>query len=237
MVVTVHPEATAERLRPAVSLLGVHLTAGGRRWLLDLLPDDPGADAPGDRAAALSAALDDAAGDPARTVAAHGTAGIGALRSGAVPGDLVLTVGPPAATAAVGLRLRAWGVGHVTLPTGPSGPTSPVAPHPAAEAVLPPAHDLREAAETLAALGSALAATPARAGVAQTVDRGEVCITCADEAVVAEVTDVLGPSEAMVRTPDGTVLVDTTLVDALQVHDLVLVHARTAITQLDPDRR
>jgi hydrogenase maturation factor len=66
---------------------------------------------------------------------------------------------------------------------------------------------------------------------------GPVCVTCSDEGRLGEVvaaTDDLDP-EATVRTAEGIEQVDTTLVGPLQAGDLVLVHAGSAITVVEPE--
>ncbi|CAN5654272.1 hypothetical protein BH20ACT2_BH20ACT2_15880 [soil metagenome] len=60
-----------------------------------------------------------------------------------------------------------------------------------------------------------------------------VCVTCRDEGRLGEV--VSGDDDhAQVRTADGIEAVDTTLVGERQPHDLVLIHAGTAIAVVDP---
>ncbi len=61
---------------------------------------------------------------------------------------------------------------------------------------------------------------------------GPVCITCSDEGRLAELTGVTGTS-ATARTGQGWEDVDLTLVGPLQVHDLVLVHAGSALTRVE----
>ena len=61
---------------------------------------------------------------------------------------------------------------------------------------------------------------------------GPVCITCSDEGRLAEVVEVGGAS-AVVRSAQGTEDVDLSLVGAVAVHDLLVVHAGMAITRLD----
>lgn len=63
----------------------------------------------------------------------------------------------------------------------------------------------------------------------------EVCITCSDEAVAAEVVRTLDPDTATVRTADGSQDVDVSLVGPVVEGDLVLVHAGTAISRVEPD--
>jgi hydrogenase expression/formation protein HypC len=57
---------------------------------------------------------------------------------------------------------------------------------------------------------------------------GEVCITCADEAVRARVVELLRDDLALVDTGAGIEEVSIALVDAA-VGDVVLVHAKEAI--------
>lgn len=65
----------------------------------------------------------------------------------------------------------------------------------------------------------------------------EVCITCSDEGRLAEV--ILAPTsaygDALVRTATGEQRIDVTLVAPVSPGDLVLVHAGSAITLLDPE--
>ncbi|MDQ6909992.1 MAG: hydrogenase assembly protein HupF, partial [Actinomycetota bacterium] len=59
----------------------------------------------------------------------------------------------------------------------------------------------------------------------------DVCITCSDQGVLAEVIGVEA-GETLVRTPEGSELIDTSLVDPPRPNDLLLVHAGSAITNL-----
>ena len=59
------------------------------------------------------------------------------------------------------------------------------------------------------------------------------CVTCADEGRLAEVVEV-DADDATVRTAAGVETVSTLLVGPVQPGDLVLVHAGTAITVVDP---
>lgn len=63
----------------------------------------------------------------------------------------------------------------------------------------------------------------------------EVCVTCRDEGVVAEVVAVDG-DEAEVRTADGRAVVDASLVGPVDRGALVLLHAGTAISRIEPWR-
>jgi hypothetical protein len=64
-------------------------------------------------------------------------------------------------------------------------------------------------------------------------EEGEVCITCSDEGRLGEVVDSRD-DDAEVRTPTGVETVSTLLVGPVRPGDLVLVHAGTAITVVDP---
>jgi len=61
----------------------------------------------------------------------------------------------------------------------------------------------------------------------------EVCVTCSDEGRLGEIVSVLAHGQARVRTPAGLEAVDTTLIDEPRPGDLVLIHARTAVTLLE----
>jgi hydrogenase maturation factor len=71
--------------------------------------------------------------------------------------------------------------------------------------------------------------------LAEEVCEGEVCVTCSDEGRLAEVIRADGDGDALVRTADGEEEVDTTLVGPVAVDDLLLVHAGSAITVVEPD--
>lgn len=60
------------------------------------------------------------------------------------------------------------------------------------------------------------------------------CITCGDEGRLAEVVSVADAPDVTVRTAEGTETVDATLADNLAPGDLVLVHAGTVLSVLDP---
>ena len=67
--------------------------------------------------------------------------------------------------------------------------------------------------------------------------RDEVCITCSDEGRIGEVLAVRDDGLADVRTADGEEGVDVTLVTPVVPGDLVLVHAGTALSRIDPVER
>jgi hypothetical protein len=65
----------------------------------------------------------------------------------------------------------------------------------------------------------------------------EVCVTCSDEGRLGEVVlaaDATG--RALVRTAEGEEFVDVTLLGDVARNDLILLHAGTAITQLEVSR-
>lgn len=65
------------------------------------------------------------------------------------------------------------------------------------------------------------------------IDDGPACTTCSDEGRLAEVV-TSDDSSATVRTAAGTEQVSTLVVGPVDPGDLVLVHAGTAITVVDP---
>ncbi|MDQ3462654.1 MAG: HypC/HybG/HupF family hydrogenase formation chaperone, partial [Actinomycetota bacterium] len=67
----------------------------------------------------------------------------------------------------------------------------------------------------------------------EAADDGSVCVTCADEGLLGEVVDSDG-AQATVRLATGLETVSTMLVGPVDPNDLVLVHAGTAITVVEP---
>lgn len=63
----------------------------------------------------------------------------------------------------------------------------------------------------------------------------DVCVTCSDEGRLGEVVGAGAEGTATVRTARGVETVVTTLVGAVAVGDLVLVHAGTAISRHQED--
>ncbi|BBG00382.1 MULTISPECIES: HypC/HybG/HupF family hydrogenase formation chaperone [Pseudonocardia] len=61
---------------------------------------------------------------------------------------------------------------------------------------------------------------------------GPVCVTCSDEGRLGEVAGAPEGGTATVRTADGPEQVSTVLVEPLELGDLVLVHAGTAISKV-----
>lgn len=64
-----------------------------------------------------------------------------------------------------------------------------------------------------------------------------VCVTCSDEGRVAEVVTASVDGMASVRTARGVECVATTLVDPVAAGELLLVHAGTAISRIEEERR
>jgi hypothetical protein len=60
----------------------------------------------------------------------------------------------------------------------------------------------------------------------------EVCITCSDAAQIGEVATVDPGGDVLVRTPAGQSFVDVTLIDGVQIGDLLLIHAGTAVERV-----
>src|ERR1700733_3872988 len=65
----------------------------------------------------------------------------------------------------------------------------------------------------------------------------DVCVTCSDEGRLGEVLAATADGRATVRTANGIETVATTLVDPVAAGELVLVHAGTAISRVDEERR
>jgi hypothetical protein len=65
----------------------------------------------------------------------------------------------------------------------------------------------------------------------------EVCITCSDAAEVGEVVTVDPGGDVLVRTPAGRSIVDVTLIDDVQIGDLLLIHAGTAVERVAEGQR
>lgn len=162
---------------------------------------------------------------------------VSSIRASGVSGDLLLAIAPADDPTTVDLlrRAAAWGLTTVWIGTGPR-PTSGAADHVLwldDDTGLAP-HDGRFILlyHLLWELTHVCFEHPGALKDPDACDDGEVCITCSDEGILGEVVRT-GEHEALVRTPDGTTTVDTTLVGPLSHHDLVLVHAGVAIAALD----
>jgi phosphoheptose isomerase len=156
-------------------------------------------------------------------------------RANARPGDVLVVIGPAGSAGVLDLvrRAPAWGVTSLWIGGG-ERPAAGAADHvlwlPDEAAV----HDggfillyhlLWELTHVWLEHPGLLRPDPAC--------EGPVCVTCADEGRLAEVVEVDGAS-AVVRAGQGPETVDLSLVGAVGVHDLLVVHAGMAITRLDP---
>jgi hypothetical protein len=65
----------------------------------------------------------------------------------------------------------------------------------------------------------------------------QVCVTCSDEGRLGEVVSPSIEGMAAVRTARGVESVATTLIDPVDAGELVLVHAGTAISRIEEERR
>lgn len=71
--------------------------------------------------------------------------------------------------------------------------------------------------------------------LAAPADTDAVCVTCSDEGRLGEVAEPATDATARVRTAAGVQTVDTSLIGAVDIGDLVLIHAGTAISRVDED--
>ncbi len=161
----------------------------------------------------------------------------GALRLLSRPGDVLLAVGS-ADEPRVGDLMRrseAWGLTRIWLGAGPTHPAA-VADH----AIWLDAADPVDAAlsgemvllyHLLWELTHVVFEHP---GLLEEVPSctDDVCITCSDEGVVAEVRKVSGPHEVEVIAAGRFERIDASLVDPVAKEDLLLVHAGVAIANL-----
>jgi hypothetical protein len=65
----------------------------------------------------------------------------------------------------------------------------------------------------------------------------QVCVTCSDEGRLGEVLAASADGMAEVRTARGVEDVATALIDPVAAGDLVVVHAGTAISRVEEERR
>jgi hypothetical protein len=170
---------------------------------------------------------------PAVAVAADMPA-VETLRASLRAGDVVLAIGhaEDPEVADVMRRCPAWGAETIWLGAG-HPPEAGAADHvlwidtdiatPLSSDVVRAYHLLWELTHVCFERPGALRVTAPATG-SQTGS----CPTCADEGTLAEVESVDG-DRAVVRTPDGRRLIDTSLIPAPSVGDLVLVHAGTVI--------
>jgi hydrogenase maturation factor len=163
---------------------------------------------------------------------------VAGLRVSVDPGDLVLAIGDvdEPSVAELMQRAHAWGVETFWVGSGPRRP-----PPGAADHVLWLDEQEGEAAydgrfillyHLLWELTHVCLEHRGRLQAPAPVCVGEVCVTCSDEGVLAEVVGVDG-LEARVRTAEGPRTVDVTLVGEVAPDDLLLVHAGSAIARVD----
>jgi HupF/HypC family len=168
---------------------------------------------------------------------------VGQARSSVRPGDTVIAVAAAddRGVREVMRRVPAWGATSVWIGSGkrpPSGAadhvlwiddTNPLAPATGRFVIM--YHLLWELTHVCFE-HSGLLTEPSAADCTD-----EVCVTCSDEGRLAEV--ILAPTsaygDALVRTATGEERIDVTLVAPVTPGDLVLVHAGSAITRLDPE--
>jgi hypothetical protein len=163
---------------------------------------------------------------------------VAGLRVSVDPGDLVLAIGDVDEPSVADLmqRAHAWGVETFWVGAGPRRPAPGAADHvlwldePDSAA----AYDGRFILlyHLLWELTHVCLEHRGRLQAPDPVCEGEVCITCSDEGVLAEVVVGDGP-EARVRTAEGPRTVDVTLVGEVAPNDLLLVHAGSAIARVD----
>lgn len=153
-----------------------------------------------------------------------------ALRPVARPGDALLVVGGDEARATPVLqRAAAWGLRTLWLGCGPR-PLAGRADH-----LLWVGDDAHVAHDGRLTLGYHLLWELTQVCfehpglLDDPAEDLSTCVTCTDEGRLAEVVSSVGP-DALVRTAAGTETVSTVLVGPVDVGDLVLVHAGTAIT-------
>ena len=167
----------------------------------------------------------------------------GAVRLLGRPGDVLLAVGPAADPVTVDVLRRgeAWGLTRLWVGAGPRPPAG-LAEHllwadgiDAALAarsgdVVLRYHLLWELTHVAFEHPGLLAGDDASAC------EGPACVTCADQAVLAEAQTAGGPSGALVLAGGQRETVDVTLVGPVAAGDLLLVHAGVAITSLSAPR-
>ncbi len=179
-------------------------------------------------------------GKPAlAAVIAPAQAPVASLRASVRPGDIVVAIAPADDAEVLDLvrRAPAWGVETAWLGAGPRPPDG------AADHLLWVDEDGADAAHDgrfillyhlLWELTHVCLEHPG--ALINAVAEGEVCITCSDQADLVEVDRDEG-DQARVRSAAGVRTVDTSLVGVVTPGDLLLVHAGTAISRVEPDAR
>jgi len=169
---------------------------------------------------------------------------VGALRPLVRPGDVVLAISTAtcATIAALLPRARAWGASTVWMGVGDVPETvdlEGLADHVmwadnAAETDSPGLHDGRLVLlyHVLWELTHVCFEHPGLLVPDQPCADDEICITCSDEGRLGEVIDNDERGMAHVRTARGIEVVDTTIIADVSPGDLVLIHAGTAIAEV-----
>ena len=162
-------------------------------------------------------------------VTAPGDPLVDAVRSSARPGDVLVTMGDGDSAVVDELRLRtqAWGVAHLHL-----GWSDATRPNAGAGWEVTVGVDLRAErflTRTYHLLWELtfLCLRHVRSG-----SEPSPCAVCADEATIAEVESALDSQRVSARTACGPVILDVSLIEPTRRHDLLIVHAGTALRLL-----
>jgi hypothetical protein len=162
---------------------------------------------------------------------------VAGLRVAVAPGDLVLAIGDAqeAVIAELMQRAHTWGVETLWVGAGRDRPPPGSADHvlwlDESEGDAPYDGRFILLYHLLWELTHVCLEHRGRLQPPEAVCEGEVCITCSDEGVLAEVVAADG-LEAHVRTAEGARTIDVTLVGEVAVDDLLLVHAGSAIARV-----
>ncbi len=160
---------------------------------------------------------------------------VGALRVGARPGDALLVVADAGAPVADTMRRAAvWGLLTVWMGWGPQ-PAEVAVDHLLWVGDDECARHDGRVVRGYHVLWELTHVCFEHPGLLDTAAEPTACVTCSDEGRLAEVIGALDAgATAAVRTSVGVETVDTTLVGPVQPGDLVLVHAGSAITVVEP---
>ena len=175
---------------------------------------------------------------PAIAVCGNPAQVIEKLREQIRTGDVIVSMGPVDAALIIELSNRAvaWGADHVHLGwtqnpgAGFLDPRSfcvQLGSDSSAERFLTRSYHLLWEL-TFICLQNRKLTTPASQDVLMTAS----CSVCADEATIMEISGLLTNDTARVRTACGPEVVDVSLINEVQVHDLLLVHAGIAIRRI-----
>ena len=163
----------------------------------------------------------------------------GALRLLTRPGDVVLAVGSADESRVNDImrRSEAWGLTRFWLGAGPSPPRSGSAEHVIWIGADDPAIAARSGDMVLLyhLLWELTHVVFEHPGLLERAPEcnDDVCITCSDEGVVAEVTIVHDETSVEVVAAGRPETIDASLVEPVEPGDLVLVHAGVALTILE----